>query len=91
MRLKVTEYELLKRIHWELKCAGRDELAAQLNEVISRYEDARERFHKSNRAIQQKNREAGYTWRRPEDRPKKSKYYPAGQESINNAGIPDQN
>ena len=91
MRLRNSDYDLLRRVHQELVSLGREEFASKLQDMITRFEVTREKVRAHNRDINRKNREAGYTWRRPENRPKKSKYYTAGQENINNAGIPDQN
>ncbi len=91
MRLRNSEYDLLRRVHQELVSLGREEFASKLQDMITRFEVTREKVRAHNRDINRKNREAGYTWRRPENRPKKSKYYAPGQENINNAGVSDQN
>ncbi len=74
MRLKNDEYTLLKRIHWELVSSGKEELAAQLQTLLTRFEVARERTREHNRLNSQTNREAGYRWNSSQ-RPKNSKYY----------------
>ena len=76
MRLKNDEYTLLKRIHWELLSCGKEGLAAELQNLLTRFEVTREKTRKHNRMNAQANREAGYTWNSVK-RPKTSKYYPA--------------
>lgn len=79
MRLKNDEYKLLKCIHWELVSCGKEALAAQLQNLLTRFETARERTREHNRMNAQANREAGYAWSSCR-RPKTSKYYPAESE-----------
>ena len=79
MRLKNDEYKLLKCIHWELVSSGKEELAAQLQNLLTRFEAARERTREHNRMNAQANREAGYRWNSGQH-PKTSKYYPAESE-----------
>ena len=79
MRLKNEDYTLLKRIHWELVSCGKEELAAQLLNILTRFELARERTREHNRLNAQANREAGYRWNSGQH-PKSSKYYPAESE-----------
>ena len=74
MRLKNEDYTLLKCIHWELVCCGKEELAARLLNILNRFETARERTREHNRMNAQANREAGYVWKSC-TRPKTSKYY----------------
>ena len=76
MRLKNEDYTLLKRIHWELVCCGKEELAAQLLTLLARFETARDKRREHNRINAQANREAGYKWNSSQ-RPKTSKYYSA--------------
>lgn len=49
MRLKNEEYTLLKCIHWELVSCGKERLAAQLQNLLTRFEIARERTREHNR------------------------------------------
>lgn len=49
MRLKNDEYELLKRIRWELISGNKSELAAQLQALLTRFEIAREKRREHNR------------------------------------------
>lgn len=79
MRLKNDEYKLLKCVHWELISCGKEELAARLQILLTRFEAARERTREHNRLNAQANREAGYAWNSSQ-RPKKSKYYSAERE-----------
>ena len=79
MRLKNEDYTLLKRIHWELVSSGKPLLAAQLQNLLTRFETARERTRKHNRQNAQANREAGYKWSSGQH-PKTSKYFPAESE-----------
>ena len=79
MRLKNEEYTLLKCIHWELVSSGKEGLAAQLQNILTRFELARERTREHNRLNAQANREAGYRWNSGQ-RPKTSKYYSAESE-----------
>ena len=79
MRLRNEEYTLLKRIQWELMNCGKEELAAQLLNILTRFEEARERIRNHNRINAQANREAGYRWKSSQ-RPKTSKYYSAESE-----------
>lgn len=81
MRLKNEEYMLLKRIHWELVSCGKEELAAQLQNLLTRFETTRERTREHNRMNAQANREAGYKWNSAQ-RPKTSKYYPDEERSF---------
>ena len=74
MRLKNNEYMLLKRIHWELLSGGKEGLAAELQNLLTRFEVTREKTRAHNRANAQANREAGYKWDSLQ-RPKTSKYY----------------
>lgn len=74
MRLKNEDYALLKRVHWELQSGGKDELAAQLQDLLSRFEASRDATRKNNRERAKANRQAGYAWNSA-DRPKVSKYY----------------
>ena len=74
MRLKNDEYMLLKRIHWDLLSYGKEELAAELQNLLTRFEVTRERTRAHNRANAHSNREAGYTWNSIK-RTKTSKYY----------------
>ena len=76
MRLRNNEYALLKRIHWDLLSSGREGLAAELQNLLTRFEDTREKTRGHNRVNAQANREAGYKWASSK-RPKTSKYYPA--------------
>lgn len=80
MRLKNDEYTLLKRIHWELWSCGKEELAAQLQTMLTRFEVARERTREHNRLNAKANREAGYRWNSAQH-PKKSKYYSTEREA----------
>ena len=89
MRLNKGEYELLKRVHSELITLGCEELAAQLQAVITRYEERREINRVLWRERDRVKREAGYIQRPPEKRPKKSKYYHSTQENTD-AGIHSQ-
>ena len=77
MRLKNDEYMLLKRIHWELLSGGKESLAAELQNLLTRFEKTREKIREHNRLNSQANREAGYRWN-SSVRPKTSKYYTAG-------------
>ncbi len=79
MRLKNEEYTLLKRIHWELVSSGKEGLAAQLLNILTRFEAAREKTREHNRLKAQADREAGYKWNSSR-RPKTSKYYSAKSE-----------
>lgn len=79
MRLKNEDYTLLKRIHWELVSSGKEGLAAQLLNILTRFEAARERTWEHNRLNAQANREAGYRWNSGQH-PKNSKYYHAESE-----------
>ena len=79
MRLKNEDYMLLKCIHWELVSCGKEDLAARLLNILTRFETARERTRKHNRMNAQANREAGYRWNSCQ-RPKTSKYYSAESE-----------
>ena len=79
MRLKNEDYTLLKRIHWELVSCGKEGLAAQLLNILTRFETARERTREHNRQNAQANREAGYRWNSGQH-PKTSKYYPSESE-----------
>ncbi len=79
MRLKNDEYKLLKCIHWELVSSNKEGLAAQLQNLLTRFEVAREKTREHNRLNAQVNREAGYRWNSSQ-RPKTSKYYPAESE-----------
>ena len=79
MRLRNDEYKLLKRIHWELVSSGKEELAAQLLNILNRFEVAREKTREHNRLNAQADREAGYVWPSSK-RPKTSKYYSAENE-----------
>ena len=79
MRLKNEDYTLLKCIHWELVCCGKEELAARLLNILNRFEAARERTREHNRMNAQANRKAGYKWNSAQ-RPKTSKYYSAESE-----------
>ena len=81
MRLKNEDYTLLKRIHWELVSSGKEELAAQLLNILKRFEAAREKTREHNRMNSQANREAGYRWNSSQ-RPKTSKYYPAEEGEV---------
>ena len=74
MRLKNDEYTLLKRIHWELLSCGKEGLAAELQNLLTRFEVTREKTREHNRQNAQANREAGYRWSSSK-RPKTSKYY----------------
>lgn len=75
MRLRNEEYMLLKRIHWELVSCGKEGLAAQLLNLLTRFEVSREKTREHNRMNAQANREAGYKWSSTKC-PKTSKYYP---------------
>lgn len=75
MRLKNGEYTLLKRIHWELLSGGKEGLAAELQNLLTRFEVTREKTREHNRMNAQANREAGYKWDSSK-RLKNSKYYP---------------
>ena len=79
MRLKNEDYILLKRIHWELVSSGKEEFAAQLLNILTRFEAARERTREHNRLNAKANREAGYRWNSGQH-PTTSKYYPAESE-----------
>ena len=79
MILKNDDYTLLKRIHWELVSCGKEGLAAQLLNILTRFEGARERTREHNRQNAQANREAGYRWNSAQ-RPKNSKYYSSESE-----------
>ena len=74
MRLKNDEYMLLKRIHWELLSGGKEGLAAELQNLLIRFETTREKTREHNRLNAQANREAGYAWK-SSNHPKSSKYY----------------
>lgn len=74
MRLKNDEYTLLKRIHWELLSGGKEGLAAELQNLLTRFEVTREKTREHNRMNAQANRKAGYKWDSSK-RPKTSKYY----------------
>ena len=74
MRLKNDEYTLLKRIHWELLSCGKEGLAAELQNLLTRFEVTREKTREHNRMNAQANRKAGYKWDSSK-RPKTSKYY----------------
>ena len=74
MRLKNEEYMLLKRIQWELMSCGKGELAARLQNILKRFEEARDKRREHNRLNAQANREAGYAWPSSQHS-KKSKYY----------------
>ena len=74
MRLKNDEYTLLKRIHCELLSYGKNELAAQLQNILMRFEVTREKTRERNRMNALANREAGYKWESGQH-PKTSKYY----------------
>jgi len=91
VRLRNSEYNLLRLIYQELISLGQEEIAAKLQDMIIRFEVTREKVQAHNRDINKKNREAGYTWRCPENRPNKSKYYTVEQENINNARVFDKN
>ena len=78
MRLKNEEYALLKCVHCELVSSGKSLLAAQLQNLLTRFEAARERRREHNRMNAQANREAGYRWNSSK-RPKTSKYYFDGE------------
>ena len=56
MRLKNEEYELLERIHWKLKYFGEFELAEQLQNLLTRFETAREKRREHNRLYAKANR-----------------------------------
>ena len=77
MRLKADEYELLKRVHWELITLGRKDLAEQLQAIITRYEEKRE----INRELWREARRNKTTVGRI-PRPKKDKYNDAGIRSL---------
>lgn len=79
MRLRNEDYTLLKRVHWELVSGGKAELAAAVQDILTRFEEARNRTREHNRANARANREAGYAWKSAQ-RPKRSKYYPDGKE-----------
>ena len=79
MRLKNDDYTLLKRIHWELITCGKEGLAAQLFNLLTRFETTREKTRERNRLNAQANREAGYKWNSGQH-PKNSKYYSAESE-----------
>lgn len=79
MRLRNDEYKLLKCIHWELVSSGKEGLAAQLLNLLTRFEMTREKTREHNRLNAQADREAGYVWPSSK-RPKTSKYYPAESE-----------
>ena len=79
MRLKNEDYTMLNRIHWELVSCGKEELAAQLLNILTRFEAAREKTREHNRLNAQADREAGYKWNSSR-RPKTSKYYSAKSE-----------
>ena len=49
MRLKNDEYTLLKCIHWELVSCGKEKLAAQLRNLLTRFEVARDKRRERNR------------------------------------------
>ncbi len=49
MRLKNDEYVLLKRIHWDLISGGKEELATLLQNLLKRFEVAREKRRARNR------------------------------------------
>lgn len=49
MRLKNGEYTVLKLVHWELVCQGKNELAKQLSEILTRFETTREKTREHNR------------------------------------------
>ena len=49
MRLKNDEYTLLKRIHWELLSCGKEGLAAELQNLLTRFEVTREKTREHNR------------------------------------------
>ena len=80
MRLKNEDYALLKRVHWELVSCGKESLAAELQSLLTRFEEARDRTRQHNRANAQANREAGYAWNSA-NRPKRSKYYEKEEQS----------
>ena len=58
MRLRNSEYDLLRRVYQELVSLGREEFAAKLQDVITRFEVTREKVRAHNRDINRKNREA---------------------------------
>ena len=76
MRLKNDEYMLLKRIHWELLSGGKEGLATELQNLLTRFEITREKTREHNRMNAKANREAGYKWDSSQH-PKTSKYYSA--------------
>ncbi len=89
MRLRNDEYTLLKRIHWELISCDKEGLAAQLQNLLTRFEVTREKTRTHNRLNAKANREAGYRWDSSK-RPKTSRYYSAGKiddTAIKNVGL----
>lgn len=75
MRLRNDEYKLLKCIHWELVSSGKERLASELQNLLTRFEVTREKTREHNRLNAQANCKAGYKWASSK-RPQNSKYYP---------------
>ena len=74
MRLRNAEYNLLKNIWAYLVSCGRDDLSAELRELLDRYEQKRAETREANRKRAEENRKDGYSWPSIK-RPKTSKYY----------------
>lgn len=79
MRLKNAEVDLLVLICNKLTHIGEQELAEQLDAVISRLKERQSAERKGNRERAAKNRAAGYAWN-SSIHPNKSKYYDKNSE-----------
>ena len=82
MRLKNADYELLKVVHWELASSGKNDLAAGVQEILTRFEEAQAKTRERNRMNAEENRKAGYAWKSSR-RSEHSKYYGGGKSDGN--------
>lgn len=81
MRIKQEEFNLLVEIYKYLIAeGGRKDLASALYGTIERLDNERQKSNDRQRKTHARNRQNGYEWA-SSYHPKKSKYYPKGEEN----------